>query len=597
VQRLTGIAVSSGIAMGRAALLLQHPLILRHSVSENQVSRELDRLDLALQQTRRQLEAISARVTRTVGPELARIFDAQLLMLEDRLLVPRARDLVDHDRVNAEWALQQACDDVCALFSDMGDDYLRERRGDVADVVGRLRRNLQAGGTSPRDLLGDLPDGAVLVADDLPPSVAGQLDNRRVVGLVIETGSRTHHSAILARSLGIPAVAGVARVTAIVRPGDMILVDGNTGTLLLNPDAEAFEAMARHRAQAPCAPVADAGPLPVALTRDGVVIRIEANIERPAEAEAAVHAGAQGIGLFRSEYLVAGRPVEEVDEESQYRIYRDLLEAMAPLPVTIRTFDLEEGQALGREPDHREGGSPPSSGPLGMRALRLSLSHRDVFLTQIRALVRAARHGSLRVLFPFVTTVEELQEARELLRGVMAEVTAQDGLGPAIPVGAMIEVPSAALTADLLADDVDFFSIGTNDLVQYCLAADRADGRMAALYEPLHPAILRVIRLVVAAARARGRPVSVCGEMATDAASLVLLLGLGVTELSMATGAIPAARQLISRVELTDLRRAAGTALRQRTGREVVALAADLLRRLDAEETGGRPSEGGATGE
>jgi phosphotransferase system enzyme I (PtsI) len=226
-----------------------------------------------------------------------------------------------------------------------------------------------------------------------------------------------------------------------------------------------------------------------------------------------------------------------------------------------------------------------------MRALRLSLSRRDVFVTQLRALARAARHGSLRVLFPFVTTVEELQAARLVLHDVMADLTAQDGLAPAILVGAMIEVPSAALTADLLADDVDFFSIGTNDLVQYCLAADRADGRMAALYEPLHPAILRVIRLVVAAARARGRPVSVCGEMATDSASLILLLGLGVTELSMATGAIPAARQLISRVVLRDLRRAAGTALRLRTGRDVTALAADLLQRLEAEDSGGRQSE------
>ena len=328
-----------------------------------------------------------------------------------------------------------------------------------------------------------------------------------------------------------------------------------------------------------------------------MVIRIEANVERPAEAEAARHAGAQGIGLFRSEYLVGARPVDAVDEDCQYRIYRELLEAMAPLPVTIRTFDLDEEQVLGRGPDDRDGGRQASGGPLGMRALRLSLSRRDVFVTQLRALVRAARHGTLRVLFPFVTTVEELQAARSVLRDVMADVTAHDGLAPAILVGAMIEVPSAALTADLLAEDVDFFSIGTNDLVQYCLAVDRADGRMAALYEPLHPAILRVIRLVVGSARARGRPVSVCGEMATDSASLVLLLGLGVTELSMATGSIPAARQLISRVVLKDLRRAARTALRLRTGRDVAALAADVLQRIEAETTGGRQSEGGVTGE
>jgi phosphotransferase system enzyme I (PtsI) len=576
VKLLTGQPVSPGVSTGRAALLLQHPLVLRHAVTEAQVPREIARIEQARELSRSQLSDIRTRVSESAGGEMAQLFEAQVLMLDDRLLVPRARDLVRREHVNAEWALQRAFDEICDLFLSVGDDYLRERRGDVADVVGRLRRNLYPGGAR-RDVLEDLEPDSVLVADDLLPSQAWQLGRRRVAGLVIEAGSRTHHSAILARALGIPAVAGVADATSVIAPGDLVLLDGVSGELLIEPpDATVQEAVARDRSARQSAGVmVPRVPEPVR-TLDGRPIRIEANIELPAEVDAARAAGAEGIGLFRSEFMLGGDAAALYDESRQYAWYRELIERMAPLPVTVRTFDVDESHAALPEGDRR----PGVRDALGLRALRLSLGRPDLFVTQLRALVRAARVGPLRILLPFVTSVDELRDARRLLARVREEVRAQDGQDPDIPIGAMIEVPSAALTADLLADEVDFFSIGTNDLVQYSLAVDRTDGRMAHLYEPLHPGILRLLRLVVRAGRVMGKPVTVCGEMAAEASSLALLVGMGVTTFSITPTAFPAARDLIERLTSSDARQLARAALRLRTGHEVNELVGTFLNEM-----------------
>jgi len=592
VTRLAGIAASPGVAMGQAALLRQRPLVIRRAVPEAQVARELDRLDRALALTRRQLQAIGAHVSRKAGHELAGIFEAQLLMLEDRLIVPQARDLVAQEHVNAEWALQRALDEVTALFAGLEDDYLQERKGDVADVVGRLRRNLQTGGGSRRDLFGELPDGAILVADDLPPSVVGQIDARRVAALVVESGSRTHHAAILARSLGMPAVVGVAGAVDRIRPGDTVLVDGSAGAVLVNAGVEACRAAVERERVRP----APTRPAPGgAVTRDGVRIRIDANAERPADVPTALAAGADGIGLFRTEYLLGGGEPGSLDEETQYHLYRELLAAMTPMPVTIRTFDLDAGrEARGGADDDEAGGRRAS--PLGLRGLRLSLAAQPLFVRQLRALARAARHGRLRVLFPFVTTVEEFRTARALLARVAAEVGAPAPGDPGLPVGAMIEVPSAALTADQLACAADFLSIGTNDLVQYCLAVDRGDARVAGTYDPLHPSVLRLIGFVAGAARSRHTPVSVCGEMAGDPAAAALLLGLGVTELSMAPDAMPSVRDLVTRADTRELRRVARRAERAGESGAVAALAAELVSRLTGRANGAR-QQGGAVRE
>jgi phosphotransferase system enzyme I (PtsI) len=553
-------------------MLERHP-VMRCGIAAANVERERGRLDRAREASATQLRAIHARVAQQAGADLASLFEAQLLMLDDDLLVPRARRIVESDRVNAEWALDRAFDQFCAVFADVGDDYLRERRGDVADVVGRLRRNLRpagSGGGAPAALAAP----AVLVADELAPSFAAQIDPAMILGVAFETGSRTHHSAILARSLGIPAVAGAALVTTYIRPGTLVLVDGDAGEVVIDPTPGVVEEARRRRdRRAAGAGPPRARPSGPVLTADGAAVRFLANIERLEEVEAARAAGAEGIGLFRSEFLLGGRAVDACDEEAQYGVYRDLVERMAPHAVTIRSFDIEESQASGRADAEPEAGSR-ARGPLGLRAIRLSLGHREAFETQLRALARASRHGSVRVLLPFVSSVDELRSARAALRSATHAV---QGTGPeltAMPVGVMVEVPSAALTVDLLAAEADFFSIGTNDLIQFCLAVDRADRRVAGLFDPLHPAILRVIRQVVRLARPRGRPVAVCGEMAADPGALLLLLGLGVTEFSMSPAAIPEARDLVRRVTMGEVRRAAARALSLPTSLDIAALLA-----------------------
>ncbi len=597
MERLIGIGVSAGVAWGPAVLLMQHPLALRYSVARDRVAREEARLEAARDASRRQLREIRTRVTRGGGAELGHLFEVQILMLDDALLVPRAAAIIAADRVNAEWAVERAFEEFCEIFREVDDPYFAERRGDVADVVGRLQRNLQPARSYPRELLLELDQPSILVADDLPPSIAGQLDRRRVLGLAVDTGSRTHHTAILARSLKLPAVVGLGGASARIAPGAMIIVDGFTGEVVVDPPADLLaevQARAAGRSRAEVQ-VAARDRVPIA-SADGVPVRFGANIELAEDLVFARASGAEGVGLFRSEFLLAGRPVRTFGEDLQYAAYRDLLERMAPSPVTVRTFDLDELQASGRssgEADAPARGEDLSRGPLGLRGIRLSLSQLDLFRTQLRALVRASRHGQLRILFPFVSAVEELREARAVLRSVIAECEGPGAPLAPIPVGIMIEVPSAALTADLLAEEADFFSIGTNDLIQYCLAVDRTDGRVARLYEPLHPAILRVVRSVARVAARRGRPVEVCGEMASDQAAMLLLLGLGVTEFSMNPAAIPAARRLVTSVRVRDLRAIARRALRMPTARDIERYLTTALGPLQAPDGEAAPWTGG----
>jgi phosphotransferase system enzyme I (PtsI) len=572
MQRLTGIGVSPGVVCGRAVILIQRAQVLRYRVAPARIGHELARLEQSRLKSRQQLHDIRARMARRRGPELASLFDAQLLMLDDPMLVPRAETLVRETLVNAEWAVQQVFVEFSAIFDEMADPYLRERKGDVADLVGRLKMNLREGVSTPRDLLREIDEASVLIADELTPSLAAQVDWAKVRGFATDAGSRTYHTAILARSLEVPAVVGLHEASALIEPGQLVVIDGSANEIIIDPNEEVLARVARHTEDhAPHAPSLESDRRRPATTADGMTIRLDANIEFPDDLPAARYAGAEGIGLYRSEFLLTGRGTPGEDE--QYEIYRSMIEGMAPGPVTVRTFDVDEDQLALRSADPTLGGSwiaeEERGSRQGLRGLRLSLTRPELFRTQIRALLRAARHGALRIMFPFVSGVEQVREARQVVADVAADLARQGEPHERVPVGVMIEIPAAAYTADLLAREVDFFTIGTNDLIQYCLAVDRADERVSRLYEPLHPAILRVILMVRRAAGRQRIPVSLCGEMASDPAILTLLVGLGLTEFSMTPGAIGVAKQVLAEVRADELRQLAHRILRLPTVDEI----------------------------
>jgi phosphoenolpyruvate-protein phosphotransferase (PTS system enzyme I) len=570
-MRLTGLGVSPGIGIGRALVLKGSTRDLRFRIPAGLVPRELARLEEARARSRTQIQQIKSRIARSGGSEHAYIFDAQLLMLDDAMLIGRAATIIQSELLNAASALQHALGEISELFDEAQDGYLRERKGDVADVVGRLCMNLRA--DDPADLFEGIEGPFVLVADEITPSVIAQPDWQRLAALVTDAGSWTYHTAILARSIHVPAVAGLHDASTLIAPGALVAVDGLTGEVFVEPDAETLAKVTarQRRLLAYEATLEPYRGLP-AITEDGVEIRLEANIESPDDAARALDRGAVGIGLFRSEFLLAASGPSGLTEEIQNAAYRRLMESAAPGRVTIRTFDVSETQLrLGQATI--EG----ARAPLGLRGIRLSLAMEEIFQAQLRALLRAATHGPLRVMFPFVSGLEQLRAARAAVQRAGDTLRARGETPGAVEIGIMIEVPSAAVTAHLLACEADFFSIGTNDLIQYCLAVDRTDDRVSSLYEPMHPAILRIVRLVASAGRRAGIPVAVCGEMAADPALLALLVGLGLREFSMAPSALPLAKQVLRSLRAEDARAAARRALSARTVREVERTLLDLL--------------------
>jgi len=580
VERLIGIGVSPGVAVGPALVAIQRTQVLRFPVGPDGVARELSALERARQRSRAQLEQIRRRIAAARGADLAAIFDAQLLMLDDPILVGRAAAVVRNERVNAEWAVQRALDEAAAVFDDVDDPYLHERKGDLHDVAGRLRMNLRDEKGGARDRLQDLDAPCVLIADELTPSVVAQLDWTRIKGFVTDAGSRTYHTAILARSLGVPAVVGLHDVSRRVPPGVSVIIDGETGEVVIDPTPALWQEAEGRSSLHLVAAIAhtEDGPLQ---TTDGETIVLQANIERSDDVPSALSAGAEGIGLYRSEFMLVGGPPDMAAEEEQYHVYRQLVERMAGRPVTIRTFDVDERQLarplVDAALDARWFPEPQRSGHAGLRGVRFGLAQPRIFKTQLRALLRAAAHGPLRIMFPFVSSVQEVRDAKSLLLEAQEELTSRGVTVPDVPVGIMIEVPSAAFTASLLAKEVDFFTIGTNDLIQYTLAVDRTDDRVSNRYEPLHPAVLRLLRHVRRAAARQGIVVSVCGEMASDPLLLKLLIGCGLREFSMTPGAIPMARRVVKETSARQMMRVAARVLTLGTVEEIEQYLGDAV--------------------
>ena len=568
---LKGTGVSPGISVGPALVVERDAApVFRLSLGEDEVEREVRRLGEAVGASRTQLRAIKERLSREMGTPHAYIFDAHLLMLDDPLLLEGAIEIVREQRVNAEWALRVVGERLHSLFAEFSDAYLRERSTDLDDVIGRIQLNLQGSAEAPS--LRRLPGPVVLVAEDLRPSQAAELDWERVLAVATDVGSSTYHTAIIARSLGIPAVVGLKDATRRIPAGALVVVDGIRGEVVIEPTAPALEGVRLvqeeyRREEERLGAIRD---LP-ARTRDGALVRLEANVEFPEEAATARLHGAEGIGLFRSEYLL-GRGLRWPSEDQQLDVYRRLLEQMHPHPVTVRTWD------VGLEAFGPAGPSSPNPA-LGERALRLLRRAPEVFRVQLRALLRTGQHGPVRIMFPFVSGPADLQMALALLEETRAELR-REGLafGEDVPVGINLEVPSAVAVADLLADEVDFFSVGTNDLIQYLLAVDRTDPRVSALYDPLHPGVLRTLRAITRAAEGRGVRVSVCGEMAGQPLEAVLLVGLGFRELSMAPSAIPRVKSALRAVRVDRAAAVAERCLLLRTGEEIAALARSELR-------------------
>jgi phosphotransferase system enzyme I (PtsI) len=563
MTKWTGRGVAAGIAVGRAVVAVRDARQVRYRLATSKVDRERQRLRAARERTRLELEEISARVTRTVGPAQAAIFAAQLLMLDDPLLASRADELIRTERINADWALERAIAELHQVFAREGDAWLRERVGDLADVGGRLQRNIRPGRDPLVELVREVEPPVVVIADELPPSLAAQLDFSRICGLVCDIGSPTHHTVILARSLGVPMVVGLGGATQLISPGQMVALDGTTGEVAIEPSEDALDRW-RRRAKIATAALRALDELRLwpAITSDGVRIRLEANLEIADEVGRVHDAGAEGIGLYRSEFLLDVMQPAAATEDGQFETYRTLLAAMKPLPVTIRTFDAGEERWVSqpRTGGHRE--------RFGLRGIRTALQHDERFRTQIRALLRAAGSGTLRILLPFVSSSDELRQARALI----TQIGRDAGISAAVPTGAMIEVPAAALTVDHLAVHADFLSVGTNDLIQYTLAIDRTDERLAGQYEPCAPAVLRLLRAIAVHGRRAGCDLSVCGEMAADPLLVAILVGLGFRAFSMTPAAIPVAKRALSALDSKQAAEIARRALRARSADEVNAL-------------------------
>lgn len=563
-----GIAASQGISYGQIFVYIQTIIeVPVYEVEKDKRPAEIARLEQALMVTRQQIQKIMSEVEKNLGPDEARIFDAHLLVLEDQALITETVRELEKTGTNIETCFNRIAQRYIKAFEEIDDEYLRERGCDIRDVAQRVLNNL-LGRTGQN--LGRLVEKRIVVANDISPSDAAGIDSSQALGIVTDSGSKTSHAVIVARSMKIPAVVGLRDFTTKVEPGDWVIVDGYEGLVILNPREPTLFRYGQIQRQKKSYEqrLFEANRLP-AVTLDGVKLTLRANIEKVDEVALVREYHAEGVGLFRTEFLYLGAP-DAPTEEQQYAAYRELAEALAPAPVVIRTLDLG-GDKPAQSQAHL---FPKENNPfLGYRAIRFCLDQPDLFKQQLRGILRASAHGNVHLMYPMISGRDELARANAVLDECKAELGAEKvAFNKDIRVGSMIEIPSAAMTADLLARDCDFFSIGTNDLIQYLIAIDRVNDRIAHLYEPTHPAVLRTLRHVVVEAHRAKIKVSVCGEMAGDPAFTALLFGLGVDELSMTPPLLPAAKNILRNMKMSDARALAQMAMAMSSPKDINAL-------------------------
>jgi phosphotransferase system enzyme I (PtsI) len=568
-----GIAVSAGICRGKILVLHRaRHIIARRGLADNELDEEVGRFEKALVQTRQQILEIQGKVLETLSSKEADIFEAHLLMLEDRVLVDEVIRMVRDQKVNADFAFHTVAERYVTALVSANDEYLRERANDMRDLTARALDNLLE--VEDEFDLRHLAEPCILVSHDLSPSTTAQLDKKFVLGFATDIGGQTSHTAIMARSLGIPAVVGLQTVSQELDSGDYALLDGYNGTVIVNPtDQTLFEYGQLAKIKASLAEKLQEIQQQPAVTLDGKFIHLSANIEDQNDIESVLAHGAEGVGLFRTEYLFISRESLPTEEE-QYQSYRKVAAALKPNPVIIRTLDLG-GDKFASHLQLAKEVNPF----LGWRAIRFCLAQPELFRAQLRAILRASAEGNVKMMYPMISGLEELNQANALVEKCRAELRAE-GLpfDEKMEIGAMIEIPSAALIADVLAPRVKFFSIGSNDLIQYTLAADRTNEKVSHLYEPTHPAIIRLIKMTVDAAHRHGIWTGVCGEVAGDPVLAPLLIGLGVDELSAAPTVVAQVKYIVRRLKLNEAQALAEFALQCESPAEIYAHCRELAR-------------------
>ncbi|MDD3345193.1 MAG: phosphoenolpyruvate--protein phosphotransferase [Candidatus Omnitrophica bacterium] len=561
--QLKGIGAAGGISIGAAYKLGKEEfVVLPEKISWEDIPMQIQLFEEALIKTRREIIELQKRISADMGQDEAQIFDAHLLVLEDRMLIEEVISRLKKEQMNVAYIFSEVLKKYISVFLKIEDEYLKERIADISDVGKRILRNLL--GKEKRGLE-DLKEKAIIVSHDLSPSDTAAMHTKNVAAFVTDMGGKTSHTAIMAKSLEIPAVVGLEGITSKVNPGDILIVDGTTGTVIIEPDEETLKRYRQEllKLKDIAEKFSSVKELP-AVTLDGRSILINANIEFPDEVSSVKMHGSQGIGLYRTEFFYMNRK-DSPSEEEHYQAYKYVAEQMNPHPVTIRTLDLGGDKFLSQFQ------IPHEMQPfLGWRAIRFCLARPEIFKLQLRAILRASVHGNLKLMYPMISGIEELRQANGLLQEAKDELGSKGiDFKDDTPVGVMIEVPSAAMTADILAKEADFFSIGTNDLIQYCLAVDRGNEKVAYLYEPAHPAVLRMIKQVIEAAHKSGIKVSMCGEMAGEPSLALILLGLGLDEFSVPPQVIPELKFIVRAIEFKAIEELAGEAMSLFTGSQV----------------------------
>jgi len=562
MTRLTGIAASDGIAIAKAYRFVQPDLTFAKTTVHD-IEAEQKRLAAALAKAEQELIVIRQQTFEKFSAEEAAIFEAHLLVVHDPELIGPINQKIADEAVNAEYALHEVTSMFVALFEGMDDEYMSARASDIKDVTNRILAHL-LGVHIPNP--SNINEQVIIVANDLTPSETAQLDRNYVLGFITDIGGRTSHSAIMARSLEIPAVVGAGVATTTIQDGDTIIVDGLTGQVLVNPSADVI-ADYQEKAQKYRVQQAEWSTLvnEQTVSKDGVHVELAANIGSPNDLDGVLRHGAEGIGLYRTEFLYMGRE-NLPSEEEQFTAYKTVLEGMKGKPVVIRTLDIGGDKHLPYLPLQEE-----MNPFLGHRAIRLCLDQQELFRTQLRALLRASVYGNLKIMFPMIATIQEFRAAKAILLEEKEKLIAGGiAVGSSIEVGMMVEIPSTAVMADIFAKEVDFFSIGTNDLIQYTMAADRMNEKVSYLYQPYNPAILRLIQMVIKAAHQEQRWVGMCGEMAGDEHAVPLLLGLGLDEFSMSATSILKTRALLKQLSVPEMQTLATEALQLATAEEVL---------------------------